>query len=98
MFLIQQSIEHTLTLLTEADTPWRGPQGMDNHSIRRVDKGLIKRQVSIPRYRRGGGGADAGRGPLGSPGLGHAVRPQRSPTRKVPRTITKARPYSITFQ
>src|SRR6266702_4739537 len=43
MFLIQQSIEHTLTLLAEADTPLRRPQWMDNDSIRRVDKASSKR-------------------------------------------------------
>src|SRR6266496_215283 len=43
MFLIQQSIEHTLTLLAEADTPLRRPQWMDNDSIGRVDKASSKR-------------------------------------------------------
>src|SRR2546421_2802976 len=43
MFLIQQSIEHTLTLLAEANAPLRGPQWMDNDSIRRVDKASRKR-------------------------------------------------------
>src|SRR6266568_464110 len=43
MFLIQQSIEHTLTLLAEADAPLSRPQRMDNDSIRRVDKASSKR-------------------------------------------------------
>src|SRR6266567_5190035 len=43
MFLIQQSIEHTLTLLAEADAPLSRPQWMDNYSIRRVDKASSKR-------------------------------------------------------
>src|SRR6266852_600614 len=43
MFLIQQSIEHALTLLAEADAPLRRPQWMDNDSIRRVDKASSKR-------------------------------------------------------
>src|SRR5256714_452632 len=43
MFLIQQSIDHTLTLLAEADTPLRRPKWMDNDSIRRVDKASSKR-------------------------------------------------------
>src|SRR5712691_4204695 len=43
MFLIQQSIEHTLALLAEADAPLSRPQWMDNDSIRRVDKASSKR-------------------------------------------------------
>src|SRR6266566_2511082 len=71
MFLIQQGIEHTLTLLTEADTPLRRPQWMDNNRLGRVDKASSKRKVSIFAFtgrifechrasRRGGGGEDVG--------------------------------------